>query len=179
MRRSIRTVLGLAAATASIAVAVPALSTAASASTLSSAPHHASSDYNRSWGTYSSSNGLARANGFIAVDYSRRDDNKTRVTGRLYDLDRRTSRQGGKCAYIQFRFQDFHGRWSTNSYKNCGTRGYKPISLTRYDVEEAQVRVCQAGLYNNVLTRCGSWRELYEADHRGHDWNDDHGHGRH
>ncbi|MCC5576942.1 hypothetical protein IMZ11_15035 [Microtetraspora sp. AC03309] len=170
MRRSVRNILGLAAAAATIAVGIPAFSTAAGASTLgastTASPH--SFDYDGYWGSYWSSNRLARAKGYIDVNYTDDESNRVRITGKLWDLDRRTYAQGGKCAYIRFRVQswdDEENDWSSTfkSYKYCGGGSYKQFSFWRYDVAQVQAQVCQIGLYSNYPTRCGYWNDIYNA----------------
>ncbi|ETK35156.1 hypothetical protein [Microbispora sp. ATCC PTA-5024] len=167
MRRSVRNILGLAAVTAAVAVGVPALSTAANASTASAASSH-SSDYDDYWGPYWSWNHLAKAKGYIDVNYDDDESNAVHITGKLYDLDHRTYGQGGKCAYIKFRvssWDDEEDDWSSSikSYKYCGAGGYKAISFWRYDVAQVQAKVCQVGLYSNYPVKCGSWHDLYNA----------------
>ena len=177
MRRSIT--LGLAAATAVAALGLPALATAANATpasaSASASHHHHDWDYDGWWGTYWSSNHLARAKGYIDVNYRGEESNRVHVTGKLWDDDHHTYGQGGKCAYIQFRvssWDDEEDDWSSNfkSYKYCGAGGYKKIDFWRYDVAQVQAKVCQIGLYSNQPTKCGYWRDLYNAydDGYGH-----------
>lgn len=176
MRRSVRNLLGLTAVTAAVAVGVPATATAAGAATAGTvsasaatfAAYSASPDpnYRGRWGTYRSSNRLARANGTIDVRYIGEEANRVRITGKLWDLDRRTHRRGGKCAYIQFRFQnaDYPHPWyrSMRSYKQCGASKSKSFAFSRHNVAKVQVRVCQIGLYSRYPTRCDRWRTLYD-----------------
>ncbi|MEZ0074604.1 hypothetical protein [Planotetraspora sp. GP83] len=166
MRRSVRTVIGLAATTAALAIGVPALSTAANASTASAAS--ASSDYDGYWGPYWSSNHLAKAKGYIDVNYDDDESNSVHITGKLWDLDHRTEGEGGKCAYIKFRVQNWDDEeddWSSSfkSYKYCGAGGYKQFSFYRYDVAQVQAKVCQIGLHSSYPVKCGSWNDLYNA----------------
>ncbi|MEU7888880.1 hypothetical protein [Microbispora bryophytorum] len=171
MRRSIT--LGLAAATAVAALGLPALATAASAAPASaasaaSAPHHDDWDYDGWWGTYWSSNHLAKAKGYVDVNYDHEESNRVHVTGKLYDNDHRTYSHGGKCAYIKFRvssWDDDEDDWasSVKSYKYCGAGGYKQINFWRYDVAQVQAKVCQIGLHSNYPVNCGSWRDVYNA----------------
>jgi hypothetical protein len=175
MRRSARTLIGLAAATAAIAVSVPALATSASASTATAAKSSPSWDYDHHWGPYWSKNHLAKAKGFIDVDYDHAESNKVRISGKLYDLDHRTYGQGGKCAYVKFRVQywdDHEDDWSheIKSYKYCGAGGHKAFTFWRYDVAQVQAKVCQIGLYSNYPTKCGYWHELYNAYDEDYDY---------
>ncbi len=173
MRRSVRSLIGLAAATAAIAVGIPALSTAANASTAGKAS--ASSDYDGYWGSYWSSNHLAKAKGFIDVNYDDDESNSVHITGKLWDLDHRTYNEGGKCAYVKFRVQywnDDEDDWASTikSYKYCGAGGYKAFNFWRYDVAQVQVKVCQIGLYSSNPTKCGYWYDLYNAYDEDYDY---------
>lgn len=177
MRRSIT--LGLAAATTVAALGLPALATAANAAPASassaataSAPHHHNWDYDGWWGTYWSSNHLAKAKGYVDVNYDHKKSNRVHITGKLYDNDHRTYSKGGKCAYIKFRvsyWDDGEDDWSSSykSYKYCGAGGYKQINFWRYDVAQVQAKVCQIGLYSNAPVKCGYWRDIYNA-YEGH-----------
>ncbi|MGI5153669.1 hypothetical protein [Microbispora sp. CA-102843] len=171
MRRSIT--LGLAAATAVAALGLPALATAANAAPTStastaSAPHHHDWDYDGWWGTYWSSNHLAKAKGYVDVNYDDEESNRVHITGKLWDNDHRTYGQGGKCAYIQFRvssWDDSEDDWSSSVkwYKYCGAGGYKQINFWRYDVAQVQAKVCQIGQYSSFPVKCGSWHDIYNA----------------
>lgn len=172
MRRSVRNLLALTAVTAAVGVGVPATASAAGASTTAgstaSTTSFSPSDWNYRdwWGTYRSRNRLAAAQGFIDVRYDGRRSNRVRVTGKLRDLDRRTYRRGGKCAFVQFRTQSWKGhRWSPSvkSYKQCGAGHAKSFGFWRYDVAKVQVRVCQIGLRSRFPSSCGKWHELYNA----------------
>ncbi|GGO25540.1 hypothetical protein GCM10010116_51240 [Microbispora rosea subsp. aerata] len=170
MRRSIT--LGLAAATAVAALGLPALATAANAAPASAASHHYGDwDYDGRWGTYWSSNRLAKANGYVDVDYKGKKSNRVHITGKLYDNDYRTYRRGGKCAFVKFRVSYWDGgknHWSSSykTYKYCGAGGYKKIDFWRYDVAQVQAQVCQIGQFSNYPVKCGQWRTVYNAyDH--------------
>ncbi|WP_433498732.1 hypothetical protein ACQP1K_28300 [Sphaerimonospora sp. CA-214678] len=175
MRRSVRNLLALTTVTAAVAVGVPAAATAAGASTTASAgtttasaASFSSSDWNYRdwWGTYRSRNRLASARGSIDVRYDDEESNRVRVTGKLWDLDHRTYRRGGKCAFVQFRTQGWNGRrWSSDvkSYKQCGAGHAKSFGFWRHDVAKVQVRVCQIGLRSRFPSSCATWRELYNA----------------
>ncbi|WP_055480308.1 hypothetical protein [Sphaerimonospora mesophila] len=174
MRRSVRNLLALTAVTAAVAVGVPAAASAAGASTTAGTTATASttsfspsdSDYRDWWGTYRSRNRLAAARGSIDVRYHDEESNRVRVTGKLWDLDHRTYRRGGKCAFVQFRTRGWDGhRWSADfkSYKQCGAGHAKSFGFWRHDVAKVQVRVCQIGLHSRFPSSCASWRELYNA----------------
>ncbi|MEV4176632.1 hypothetical protein [Nonomuraea sp. NPDC049709] len=69
--------------------------------------------------------------------------NRVRITGRLYDKDPRDLSEGGKCAYIRFRYHYVGGDWRWTEYKHCGYNTVRPIMLTRYNVDEVRLKVCQ------------------------------------
>ncbi|MEV4189779.1 hypothetical protein AB0J28_50930 [Streptosporangium canum] len=57
-------------------------------------------DYDDYWGPYRSSSHRAKATGWIGVKWDRHQkSNEVHVKGKLYDLDHRTYRQGGKRGY--------------------------------------------------------------------------------
>ncbi|MFF4777174.1 hypothetical protein [Microtetraspora fusca] len=162
MRRSIRNLLALSAVGATVALGVPAAATAASASTATTAgAASASAGNNPYWGPYWSKGRFAKANGYIDVYWDDDTSNSVQVTGKLWDLDSRTERQGGKCAYVRFRFQDLDDvddvSPSFKSYKYCGAGGSKSFSVQRSDLRSVQVQVCQIGLYGRYPTKCGYW----------------------
>ncbi|MFC4063230.1 hypothetical protein ACFOWE_33535 [Planomonospora corallina] len=159
MKRLTAGLLSAAAATAAFALAVPAPAQAATSAT-------ASADH---WGSYYSGNYKAKASGRIDVDWNRRHtSNEVYVGGRLSDLDHRTYRQGGKCAFIQVQahgFGDHHGRWAEReSYRHCGAGGSKRFHFSAEDVDAVRVKVCQIGLRSSYPTRCGDWEYLYAAE---------------
>ncbi|GLX02742.1 hypothetical protein [Microtetraspora sp. NBRC 16547] len=159
MRRSVPNLLALAAVTATVALGIPAISTAASASTTGTAS--ASADNNPYWGPYWSRNRLAKTNGYIDIYWNSDTSNSINITGKLWDLDSRTQRQGGKCAYVKFRFQDLDdvddSSPSFKSYKYCGSGGSRDFSVQRSDLRSVQVQVCQIGGYSKYPTKCGYW----------------------
>ncbi|GAA3162027.1 hypothetical protein GCM10010466_61250 [Planomonospora alba] len=162
MKRVTTGLLTAAAATAAFAFAVP---TAAQAAT----PATASAGYDDYWGAYYSGNHKAKASGRIDVDWNRRQtSNEVYVGGRVYDLDHRTYRQGGKCAYIQVQahgFGDHRGHWAEReSYRHCGAGGSKRFHFSAEDVDAVRVKVCQIGLRSAHPTRCGDWEYLYAAE---------------
>ncbi|GAA0949752.1 hypothetical protein [Nonomuraea longicatena] len=145
-----------AAATTALALALPAAASASTAST---------DDYSGYWGPFYSANHLAKAQGWVDVEWDHAGESNTvDVRGRLYDLDNRTYGQGGKCAYVKFQTENFDGDWS-NVYtrKYCGFPGYKKFSFSEDDVHTLRVKVCQAPQYGGYVSRCGSWRYLYNA----------------
>ncbi|WP_067134139.1 hypothetical protein [Microtetraspora malaysiensis] len=165
MRRSIRNLLALAAVGTTVALGIPAVATAASATTTTTAAAAAgaatASAGNPYWGPYWSKNRLAKANGYIDVYWDDDTSNSVRITGKLWDLDNRNEHQGGKCAYVKFRFQDLDDADdvspSFKSYKYCGAGGSKSFSVQRHDLRSVQVQVCQIGLYGRYPTKCGFW----------------------
>ncbi|MBG0818032.1 hypothetical protein [Planomonospora sp. ID82291] len=167
MKRLTTGLLATAAATAAFALAVPA---AAQAATPAAAPVAASGyDYEDFWGSYYSGNHKAKANGWIGVDWNHHQtSNEVHLRGKVYDLDHRTYRQGGKCALIRVqahRFDDHHGHWAEKeTYRHCGAGGYKRFHFAADDVDAVRVQVCQVGPRSSYATRCGDWEYLYTAE---------------
>ncbi|WP_433369745.1 hypothetical protein [Streptosporangium sp. CA-115845] len=158
MRRSISKLLGLAAATAVIAIGVPALASPASAATTTAGPA-ASSDYDEFWGSYYSKyydDSRASAKGRVWTE----DDDSVHVQGRVYD---RYS-PGWLCGYVQFKVEDHEGEESYYWARKCGSQGYTPFHFVREEVENLQVRVCYWDKHDAKRTLCGKWRYIYEVD---------------
>lgn len=145
------------AATSALALSLPS---AANASTA----HHDDDSY--SWGSVYSRNHQAKAFGRVDVDWDRHhESNEVTVRGRLYDLDSRSARQGGKCAYVMVAFRDLdHGSSRVYSKKYCGYPGSTTFFSRSDDVESVRVKVCQIGQHSNFPTRCGRWQSIYSSE---------------
>ncbi|MGV9532376.1 hypothetical protein ACWDR9_01760 [Streptosporangium sandarakinum] len=167
MRTTARTLLGLATATALLAV-TPALASPASAATLAAgtaaasttATTTASHDYDDSWGPYYSkyfghSRAMA-ARGQVWTDHS----DRVHVEGRLYD---RYS-PSWLCGYVQVKFENSDGDESAYWAKKCGSSGYRSFHFASDDVDSAQVRVCYWNQNEGRTKMCGRWNYVYEAD---------------
>ncbi|GGL00900.1 hypothetical protein Sme01_40950 [Sphaerisporangium melleum] len=157
MRRSIRNILGLAAASAVIAVGVPALAGSASAATATTTS--ASADYDDYWGYYYSKyyNGSrAKAKGHVYED----EDGDFHVEGRVYDKNS----PGWLCGYVQVKFENEDGDDSTYWAKKCGSSGSRYFHFSEEDVDNIQVRVCYWDNYKHAKKYCGRWNYIYEAD---------------
>ncbi|WP_433240383.1 hypothetical protein ACQPYK_34370 [Streptosporangium sp. CA-135522] len=171
MKRLSTALLATAATAGAFALALPATANAATRTTATQATTASSSDYDYDdyWGAYLSSNGRAKASGWIGVEWDRRQEsNEVHVRGKLYDLDHRTYRQGGKCGYVKFavhHFGDDDGDWfDGRTYKYCGAGGFKSFSFAKEDVQSIRVKVCQIGLSGSYPTRCGGWEYLYTSE---------------
>lgn len=150
MFKKIATGLVAVAATSAVALSFPAAASA--------------SGYADSWGPVHSKNHLAMAKGAVDVDWDH-DSNEVRVSGRLYDLDRRTYGQGGKCAYVKFEASDFDHDWSpVYNRKYCGFPGYKAFRFVEHDVSSVRVKVCQINQHGKFPVKCGQWRYIYTAE---------------
>ena len=96
------------AATGAIAFTAPATAFAATSATTTATTGSSDYDYSDNWGDYFSSNYKAKARGWINVDWDKYQKwNKVYVKGSLYDLDHRTYKQGGKCAYVKVAVHHF------------------------------------------------------------------------
>lgn len=163
MIKKIATGLLAVAATTAIAMSLPA---AASASTPSSTATSSSSGYDDWWGPYYSKYGLAKAQGFISVDWDEYgESNSTYFKGRLYDLDNRTYHEGGKCALVKFQVryldEDEYDWDQVYVKKYCGYPGYKNFYYEDDDVASIRVKVCQTDQYGYHSKKCGKWNYLY------------------
>ena len=145
------------AATTAVALALPAAANASS-------PDY--DDYSDSWGPVYSRYELAKAEGWIGVNWDHHgESNEVTVRGRLYDLDNRTYRQGGKCAFVKFEASDFDHDWSPVYFKKyCGFPGFKRFSFQEDDVYSLRAKVCQVGPNGGYPTKCGRWEYLYTAE---------------
>ncbi|MET8142625.1 hypothetical protein ABZU32_20145 [Sphaerisporangium sp. NPDC005288] len=159
MHRSIRNVLGLAAASAVIAVGLPALATSASAATATKTASASSYDFDDDWGYYYSKyfNGSrAKARGTVYED----EDGDFHVEGRLYDK----SSPGWLCGYVQVKFENEDGDDSTYWAKKCGSSGSRYFHFSSDDVDNISVRVCYWDNHHAAKKYCGRWNYVYESD---------------
>ncbi|MGI5267877.1 hypothetical protein ACQEUU_01845 [Nonomuraea sp. CA-218870] len=158
MFKKIATGLLAVAATGALALAAPA---AASAATTTGG-----FDYSDSWGPVYAKHHLAKATGWIGVEWDEHQESNTaHVRGRLYDLDRRTYGQGGKCAYVKVQAADFHHDWDeVYARKFCGYPGAKKFAFEVDDVSAVRVKVCQIPPNRHWVTKCGHWEYLYAAE---------------
>ncbi len=157
MNRTVRSLLGLAAATAVLAVGVPALTSSASAATATASS--ASSGYDDYWGPYYSKyydDSRAKASGHAWSDGSGR----IHVQGRLYD---KYSPQW-LCGYVQVKFENEDGDESYYWAKQCGSNGYRSFHFWEQDTDNVQVRVCYWDNSQAKRKYCGKWDYVYEAD---------------
>ncbi len=155
MLKKIATGLAAVAATSALALALPA---AAYAST--------PDDQSEYWGPVYAQHHQAKAQGWVGVDWDRRGrSNEVTVRGRLWDLDNRTYRAGGKCAFVAFQASDFDHDWSPVYYKKyCGYPGSKWFQFQEHDVLSLRTKVCQIGPNSNFPVKCGHWQYIYTAE---------------
>ncbi|MEV4158784.1 hypothetical protein [Nonomuraea dietziae] len=150
------------AATGTLALSLPA--TSAAASTTSSSTTTAS-DWDDYWGPYYAKHGLAKASGWIGVEGDYEDGNSVHVKGRLYDLDNRTYKQGGKCAYVKFQVADDEYDWHhVYARYYCGYPGYKTFQFHEDDVYAVRAKVCQYNPHTHKVSKCGQWWDVYDAE---------------
>jgi hypothetical protein len=154
MRGTVRNLLGLAAATAVIAVAVPATASPAGASAAAK-PLASSVDY---WGPYYSSyynDSRVKVKGAVYLD----EYDRVNVSGKLYDK----GTPSYMCGYLQVKFGLLHGGGHVYTVKHCGT-GYTPFRYWEYEAETVQVRACYWNEGQETKTLCGRWNQAYPAD---------------
>ncbi|TYB59117.1 hypothetical protein FXF51_34600 [Nonomuraea sp. PA05] len=154
MFKKIATGLAAVAATTAVALSLPASAQAGSY------------DYSDYWGPVTAKHDLARAQGWIGVDWDHHgESNEVTVRGKLWDRDARTYEEGGKCAYVQFEASDFDYDWSpVYAKKYCGYPGYKKFGFEEHDVYSLRVKVCQIGPNGGYPKKCGPWEYLYTAE---------------
>ncbi|WP_214318459.1 hypothetical protein [Nonomuraea sediminis] len=146
------------AATSALALSLPSAAFASPAS-------HTDDDYSDYWGPDYAKYHLAKAQGYVSVNYDDDESNSAYVSGRLWDLDNRTYDEGGKCAYVKFMAEDFDYDWSTvYTKKYCGYPGYKKFSFSTDDVYTLRVKVCQVTPNGAYVSKCGPWDEIYSAE---------------
>ncbi|MEO3814379.1 hypothetical protein ABGB17_35735 [Sphaerisporangium sp. B11E5] len=157
MNRSIRNILGLAAASAIIAVGVPAVASSASAAT---APASAGSfEFEDDWGYYYSKwydHSRAKAKGHVWEGH----DGRIHVSGKVYDK----FSPWWLCGYAQVKFENEDGDESTYWAKKCGSSGYRSFHFAEHDVDSVQVRVCYWNEHQDKKKYCGRWDYVFEAD---------------
>ncbi|MFI6512493.1 hypothetical protein ACIBCT_33215 [Streptosporangium sp. NPDC050855] len=173
MIKKLSTALLATAALGAVALAAPATAHAATAAAPVAAPAAATAqsgyDYSENWGHYFSSNHRAKSRGWIGVEWDHHQKwNRVDVKGKLYDLDHRTYKQGGKCAYVKFAVHHFgdkgHQWYDGKSYRYCGAGGAKHFAFGKHKVDSVRVKVCQIGLRSSHPTRCGDWEYIYTAE---------------
>ncbi|GAA3081391.1 hypothetical protein [Streptosporangium carneum] len=158
MNRTFRSLLGLAAATAVLAVGVPGLTSSASAATATASSVSSSADYDE-WSThYSKYYDGSRAKARVHVWDD--EPGEVHIQGKLYD------KYSPKwlCGYVQIKFENENGDESYKDYKQCGSNGYRAFHLQRYDIDNVQVRTCYWDAHHNARKYCGRWDYVYEVD---------------
>jgi hypothetical protein len=151
MQRSVRTLFGILAGAAVIGVGIPMASTAASATSattaLASSSLRDSPNPTYYYYSYSSTNNLATASG--TYSYIPGSRYGVRVGVNLYDLDSRTYKEGGECAYVRF---DIHHagdeafRYHDSiRHKFCGYGHADSFHFSRHNTDGIRITVCQIG----------------------------------
>ncbi|GII81452.1 hypothetical protein Sru01_64340 [Sphaerisporangium rufum] len=160
MRRSIRTALGLAAASTVIAVGAPAVAaSAATAATTTTASATAASFDRDFWGPYYSKyfhGSRAKAKGSVYEDHH----GNIHVEGKVYDK----GSPWWLCGYVQVKFENEDGDESTYWAKKCGSSGYRYFHYYQDEVDSIQTRVCYWDNHQAKKKYCGRWNYIYEAD---------------
>ncbi|MFG1946874.1 hypothetical protein [Nonomuraea sp. NPDC048826] len=158
MRRSLRTVLTLAAASAATAVVMGSPASADPQPLIADPPV-------KNWGSYYSSNFKAKAKGTLKTHWNpAHSKNDVRIKGKLYDLDFRTLQQGGKCAYVQIKVHHLYQpywKWDyAKSYKLCNAGQVKHFTFWKHNVDKVRIRVSQIGKYSNNVVKRGPWHQI-------------------
>ncbi|GAA4194102.1 hypothetical protein GCM10022252_38090 [Streptosporangium oxazolinicum] len=158
MKNMIRAAIAVVATTGLMLTAAPAAfaATPATASSASSAR-----DFDDSF-EQESRNGLASLGAEYSVRGDEEEDNTFRLRGELYDGDRRTFRQGGRCAYVEVQIISSGDEdWEVaKRYRLCSYDDTKRFRVTAHDVSEVRVKTCQVKYRGSSTYRCSRWAEL-------------------
>ncbi|WP_182898837.1 hypothetical protein [Microbispora sp. H10830] len=149
MHRSIRHLLGLAAASAIVACGLPAFTSTA----------HAADDLSADWGPVYSDyygNGRAMARGRV---WDNEDNDSFNFEARLYDRNS----PARLCGYLHMRI-DTDGELWEPTIKKCGPAGFTPFTIKAWEEDipdSIRVRVCYWDTGTRTVTSCGKWRYAY------------------
>ncbi|MGJ6962355.1 hypothetical protein ACSDR0_10640 [Streptosporangium sp. G11] len=109
-----------------------------------------------------SRNGLATLEAEYSVEGDEEDDNTFRLVGELYDGDRRTLHQGGRCAYVEVQIISSGDEdWDVAKRDRlCSYDDTKRFRVTAHDVSEVRVKTCQVKYRSSSTYKCSRWEEL-------------------
>ncbi|WP_440071262.1 hypothetical protein [Streptosporangium sp. OZ121] len=167
MKNIIRAAIAVVATTGLVLTVAPAAfaatpASASSASAVSSVSSVSSArDFDDSF-EQESRNGLATLEAEYSVRGDEEDDNTFRLRGELYDGDRRTFRQGGRCAYVEVQVVPSDDEdWDVAKRDRlCSYDDTKRFRVTAHDVSEVRVKTCQVKFRSWSTHRCSRWEEL-------------------
>jgi hypothetical protein len=164
MKSIIRAAIAVVATTGLMLTVAPAAfaATPASASAVSSASSASSArDFDDSF-EQESRNGLATLEAEYSVEGDEEDDNRFRLVGELYDGDRRTLDQGGRCAYVEVQIISSGDEdWDVAKRDRlCSYDDTKRFRVTAHDVSEVRVKTCQVKYRSSSTYKCSRWEEL-------------------
>ncbi|MEU4404949.1 hypothetical protein AB0F88_10520 [Streptosporangium sp. NPDC023963] len=170
MKNIIRAAIAVVATTGLMLTAAPAAfaatpASASSASAVSSSSSSSSSSSARDFDDsfeQESRNGLATLEAEYSVRGDEEDDNTFRLRGELYDGDRRTFRQGGRCAYVEVQVVSSGDEdWDVAKRDRlCSYDDTKRFRVTAHDVSDVRVKTCQVKYRSWSTHRCSRWEEL-------------------
>ncbi|WP_436759494.1 hypothetical protein [Streptosporangium sp. V21-05] len=169
MKNIIRAAIAVGATTGLMLTVAPAAFAATSASTASSVSSVSSGssasasarDFDDSF-EQESRNGRATLEAEYSVEGDEEEDNTFRLTGELYDGDRRTLRQGGRCAYTEVQvISSGDEDWDVvKRVRLCSYDDTKRFRVTAHDVSEVRVKTCQVKYRSSSTSSCSRWKEL-------------------
>jgi len=164
MKNIIRAAIAVVATTGLMLTLAPAAfaATPTSASAVSSASSASSArDFDDSF-EQESRNGLATVEAVYSVRGDDEEDNTFRLRGELYDGDRRTLRQGGRCAYVEVQVTSSEDEdWDVAKRDRlCSYDDTKRFRVTAHDVSEVRVKTCQVKYRGWSTYKCSRWEEL-------------------
>ncbi|MFC4590746.1 hypothetical protein [Sphaerisporangium corydalis] len=160
-----RTLTGLAVTAALVALVPAAAQAAAGPSDTAAATSSASASH---WGTYYAPGHRAKTFGSLSARGEDHDVIPTadtvRISGKVYDLTRRSSSCG--LAVFRITYRDHAGKlpFKHRTITDCSYGTAKPYSFSYHDVYEVELKVCSEAKAAKPSLNClyaGTWKVLY------------------
>ncbi|MFF5113425.1 hypothetical protein [Streptosporangium sp. NPDC000509] len=161
MKNIIRAAIAVVATTGVMLTVAPAAFAATPTSASAASSASSARDFDDSF-EQESRNGLATVEAVYSVRGDDEEDNTFRLRGELYDGDRRTLRQGGRCAYVEVQVTSSEDEdWDVvKRDRLCSYDDTKRFRVTAHDVSEVRVKTCQVKYRGWSTYKCSRWEEL-------------------
>ncbi|MEU8201701.1 hypothetical protein [Streptosporangium sp. NPDC049046] len=161
MKNIIRAAIAVVATTGVMLTVAPAAFAATPTSASAASSASSARDFDDSF-EQESRNGLATFEAVYSVRGDDEEDNTFRLRGELYDGDRRTLRQGGRCAYVEVQVTSSEDEdWDVAKRDRlCSYDDTKRFRVTAHDVSEVRVKTCQVKYRTWSTYKCSRWEEL-------------------
>ncbi|MFF5245314.1 hypothetical protein ACFY3V_13635 [Streptosporangium sp. NPDC000095] len=161
MKNIIRAAIAVVATTGVMLTVAPAAFAATPTSASAASSASSARDFDDSF-EQESRNGLATVEAVYSVRGDDEEDNTFRLRGELYDGDRRTLRQGGRCAYVEVQVTSSEDEdWDVAKRDRlCSYDDTKRFRVTAHDVSEVRVKTCQVKYRSWSTYKCSRWEEL-------------------